>query len=198
MKNPFWASVSHTVRAPAVALSCCRAQSIRGEWTLKKWDDSVKLPLSDVSFARKRMSLWKCITAEIIPSLLRVHGAPQVIAVTVQSPFQQPSSTAAMRGCQCGSDGVLENLLNHPRNPFLECVWSVIFACLLTMVIVKRPIQSKQSWHCYLYSWALNLIFDLCYKVTRPFGPCTEVDFLTSFTLFFFYSQIFVSVGLSQ
>lgn len=188
MKNPFWASVSHTVRAPAVALSCCRAQSIRGEWTLKKWDDSVKLP-----------SVWCQLCTQEDVTLKMYHSwnntlTPQsawcstVIAVTVQSPFHQPSSTVAMRGCQCGSDGVLENLLNHPRNPFLECVWSVIFACLLTMVIVKRPIHStKQSWHCYLYSWALNLIFDLCYKVTRLFGPCTEVDFLTSFTLFFFF-----------
>lgn len=190
--------MSHTVRAPAAALSCCRAQSIRVEWTPKKWDDSVKL-----------LSVWCQLCKQEDVTLKMYHSwniltpqnewCPTEIAATVQSPFQQPSSAVAMRGRQCGSDGVLQNLLNHPRNLFLECVWFVIFACLLTMVIVKRSIHStKQSWHCYPYSWALNLIFDLCYKVTRLFGPCTEVDFLTSFALSFFYNPIFVSVGLSQ
>lgn len=68
-------------------------------------------------------------------------------------PFQQPSSTVAVRDHQCGSDGVLQNWFNHPRNLFLECVWSIIFSCLLTMVTVKWPIHStKHSWHCYPHS----------------------------------------------
>lgn len=53
----------------------------------------------------------------------------------------------------CGSDGVLQNWFNHPRNLCLECAWPIIFSCLLTMVIVKWPIHStKHSWHCYPHS----------------------------------------------